>query len=120
MSKAIGLMTFILVALACDAAAAKCHVPLIRTLNNQTVTGYMWADSGRTCHIRLQSSSGPTHAAQIIQPASNGTVHVAGNSIVYRSRANFVGRDNFTYARRGMDRQNNAVVRTVQVVVEVK
>jgi hypothetical protein len=101
-------------------ASARCSVPRIRTLNNQTVDGHMTVSSGARCSIKLKHSSGPTYGAHIVQRASNGTVTVDGsNRVVYRSRAGYVGSDSFTYARTGESRVGNAATRTVQISVTV-
>jgi hypothetical protein len=110
-----------LLLISCSAeASAGCTVPLIRTLENQTVDGLMFVSSGAPCSIHLKSSSGPISGAHIVQSASNGTVTVDGrNRIVYRSRAGYVGSDSFTYARTGESKLGNAVTRTVRVSVTV-
>jgi hypothetical protein len=87
MTKVLGFAGVILLALSVE-AAARCSVPRIRTLNNQTVDGSMTVTSGAPCHIRLRNSLGPTYSAEIVQRPSNGTTNVDGrNRIVYRSRA---------------------------------
>jgi hypothetical protein len=119
MTKALGPACLVLLAL-CAEATARCSVPLIQTLNNQTVDGRMTVTSGAPCSIRLRYSAGPTYSAEIVQRPTNGTATVdGGNRIVYRSRAGFVGSDAFTYARRGESVGGNAVVRTVRVAVFV-
>jgi hypothetical protein len=55
------------------------------------------------------------------QRAKNGTVSIgAGNDIIYRSRAGFVGQDQFTYERSGLDAGNNRVTVGVRVNVTVQ
>jgi hypothetical protein len=100
-------------------AAPRCDVPLIRTLDNQTVSGTMYATSGRPCGIVVQHTNGPMFSAELVQIAKNGKVVVAGGKIVYTSRPGYVGEDQFTYARRGMNNRNEPVVRTVNVTVQV-
>jgi hypothetical protein len=103
-----------------SAQAKNCSVPLIRTLNNQTVTGYMTVKSGKRCNIRMQFSRGPTHGARIVARPSHGGVHVnGGNDIIYQSRPGYIGADSFTYARSGFDTRNLRVTRTVRVEVTV-
>jgi hypothetical protein len=101
-------------------ATARCSVPYIRTLNNQTVDGRMTVSSGDSCFIRLRRSGGPTYSASIVHRPSNGTASVdARNRIIYRSRVGFVGYDAFTYARHGESIRGGAVARTVRVAVTV-
>jgi len=101
-------------------AAPNCQVPHFRTLENQTVTGYMTVKSGKSCAIILRSSAGPMYGAHIIARPANGSVRIdAGNRVVYQPRRGFTGNDSFTYARSGLDARNNPTVRTVQIAVEV-
>ena len=104
----------------CAEASARCSVPRIHTLNNQSVDGHMTVNSGARCSIKLKHSAGPTYGAHIVQRASNGTVTVDGrNRIIYRSRAGYVGSDTFAYARTGESRVGDAVTRTVRISVTV-
>lgn len=101
-------------------AAPNCWVPTFRTLDNQTVTGYMSVKTGKRCSIMLRSSRGPTYSAHIVARPANGNVWVGGgNRVFYQSRSGFVGKDSFSYARDGFDTRNNPVTRTVRVDVEV-
>jgi hypothetical protein len=111
------LLAFALIVLS-DTAALACKVPRIKLLDNQTVTGSMFATSGRRCGIKVRSSRG-TLSTAVVSNARNGTVVVSGASIAYTSRAGFVGDDEFTYARRGFNNLNQPVVRTVVVSVKV-
>ena len=101
-----------------DTSALACNVPRIRLLENQTVTGYMFATSGRRCGIRVRNSSGAVSVA-VVSNAKNGNVVASGGSVAYTSRAGFVGDDEFTYARRGFNKVNQPVVWTVAVKVAV-
>jgi len=119
MTKVSALTCLVLIA-CCAEAYARCSVPRIRTLNNQTVDGHMTVSSGASCSIKLKRSSGPTYGAHIVERASNGTVTADGsNRVVYRSRAGYVGTDSFTYARTGETRVGNAATRTVRISVTV-
>ena len=119
MARVLGLACLLLMIFTTE-AAARCSVPHIRTLNNQTVDGRMIVSSGESCSIRLRRSGGPTYSASIVQRPFNGTATVDGqNRIIYRSRAGFVGRDAFTYARHGESMRGSAVTRTVRVAVTV-
>jgi hypothetical protein len=110
----------VLVAVGTQIASA-CSVPRIRTLDNQTVDGFMAARSGKPCGIVLRRSPGPIDRAEIAGRPSNGTVQIsATNRIVYRSRPGFIGSDSFTYVRRGLDARNSAVTRTVRIAVTVR
>jgi hypothetical protein len=117
-ARSLGLA--VLLAVCSVEASARCSVPRIHTLNNQTVDGHMTVSSGARCSIKLKRSSGPTYGAHIVQRASNGTATVDGsNRIVYRSRTGYVGSDSFTYARTGETRVGNAATRTVRISVTV-
>jgi hypothetical protein len=119
MTKALGFAGVILLALSVE-ATARCSVPYISALNNQTVDGSMTVTSGAPCHIRLRNSLGPTYSTGIVQRPSNGIASADGqNRIVYRSRAGFVGGDAFTFASRGESMVGSAVVRTVRIAVTV-
>jgi Bacterial Ig domain len=119
MTKSLGLVCIIMLALGAE-ASARCSVPIIATLGNQTVDGHMTVSSGDRCSIRMRHSAGPMHSAEIVQRPSNGTVVIEPpHRIVYRSRPGYVGNDSFTYARRGMDTRNNPSVRTVRISVRV-
>ena len=119
MTKALGLACLILVAY-CVEATARCSMPTVRTLENQTVDGRMWADSGKPCRIRFISSSGPMFSIEIVQRPTNGTLQLAENhNLIYTSRRGFVGSDSFIYARRGESRGGAPVTRTVRVAVTV-
>lgn len=111
-------LAFSMIVLSAPAALA-CRVPTIRTLDNQTVTGHMFATSGRQCSIIVTYTNGPIFTASLVSNARNGTVTVSGGRIVYTSRAGFVGDDEFTYARRGLNSRNEPIVRTVTVAVKV-
>jgi Big-like domain-containing protein len=101
-------------------ASAKCDVPHIRTLPDQTVDGFMSLRAGERCSIKMTSSLGPTESAEIVQRPANGTVAVDGrNRIVYRPRSGFTGSDTFTYARKGLTPRGVPATRTVRIAVTV-
>ena len=112
------VLAFSIVVLSAPEALA-CRVPAIRTLDNQTVTGHMFATSGRRCSIVVRRSRGPTFSASLVTNARNGSVVVADGRVTYTSRPGFVGDDAFTYARRGLNNRNEPVVKTVNVAVRV-
>ena len=105
--------------MAATAHAQNCHVPLIRTLENQTVDGYMTVKSGKRCSIVLQYSSGPTTTTQLVAAPAVGKASVSGHRITYLPRPGYTGPDRFTYARSGQDRFGRPTVRTVNVNVTV-
>ena len=100
-------------------AAVDCLVPPIRTVDNGTATGTMYATSGRPCDIMIVRTLGPMYTAQIVQRAKNGKVSIDQNKIVYTSRPGYVGEDQFTYVRHGLNEWNTPVVRTISVTVQV-
>ena len=101
------------------ALARSCLVPSIRTLDNQTVSGTMYAASGKKCAITVSHSRGPIHSAHVVATPRNGSVSIAGDRVTYRSRPGYVGDDRFVYARQGFDNLNRPVTRTVDVTVKV-
>jgi hypothetical protein len=101
------------------ASARSCIVPLIKTLDNQTVSGTMYAESGKRCSIALVSSRGPMSSVRVVTPPSTGSVSISGGRVVYVSRSGYVGDDRFVYARQGLDTINRPVTRTVDVSVKV-
>jgi hypothetical protein len=100
-------------------AASGCIVPNIRTLDNQTVQGTMYAASGKRCSIVVNRSAGPVYTTRLVTQARNGSVSVSGQRVVYVSRPGYAGNDHFVYARSGMDGANRPTTRTVEVSVIV-
>jgi hypothetical protein len=111
----------VILLIACSAEAkARCSVPYIKTVENQTVQGRMMADSGKPCPIRFKHSSGPTFNVEIVQRPSSGTLRVVEmQRIIYTSRPGFVGQDAFVFARRGLTKVGVSTVRTIEVSVTV-
>jgi hypothetical protein len=112
---------FIVLLFACSAEAnARCSVPYIRTVENQTVQGRMTADSGKPCPIRFKHSSGPTFNVEIVQRPPSGSLRIVEmQRIIYTSRPGFVGQDAFVFARRGLTKVGIPTVRTIEVSVTV-
>ena len=119
MIRVAGLLCILLSVLSGPALAASCVVPYIRTLDNQTVNGTMYAVSGKQCSIGLTRSSGPIHSVKLVSRPSNGSVSIDGGRVVYVSSAGYVGVDHFTYARQGLNALNRPITRTVVVNVKV-
>ena len=105
---------------AVNAEAQNCHVPYIRTLDNQAVDGYMTVKAGKTCSIRLRSSSGPVERTSIVSAPAAGAARVSGTRITYVPKSGYTGPDRFTYARAGHDRYGRPSVKTVNVNVNVR
>jgi hypothetical protein len=121
MTRVLGLAFTVLLASWSVEAAARCSVPFIQTFDNQTANGSMQADSGKPCRIRLRNSPGPMLSVEIMQRPVNGSVRIAeANSVIYTSRAGYVGSDAFIYARRGQTTTGAAAVRTVRIAVTVR
>jgi hypothetical protein len=112
------MLAISMIALSTSAASA-CRVPFIRTLDNQTVTGHMFAISGRRCSIIVTFTRGPIFTTSLVSNAKNGTITVSSGQIIYTSRPGFVGEDEFSYARSGLNQQNQPIVRTINVAVRV-
>ncbi|MGY3449484.1 Ig-like domain-containing protein [Bradyrhizobium sp. USDA 4353] len=119
MIKAAALSSVMLLALSAGASAENCRVPTIRTLENQTVQGHMFARTGRSCSIIVLGSRGPMSGVRVVASPSHGTVAVEGQKIVYRSTPGYVGEDHFAYERRGADAVNKPVTKGVEVTVHV-
>jgi hypothetical protein len=120
MIRSLGISCLWLLAISEPAlASSSCVVPFIRTLDNQTVQGTMYAASGKRCSITLARSQGPITTTRLVAPARNGSVSVSGNRVVYVSRPGYAGDDRFVYVRQGMDSVNRPVSRTVEVSVKV-
>ena len=117
-ARSLGLIVLLV---ACSAEAnARCSVPYIKTVENQTVQGRMTADSGKPCPIRFKHSSGPTFNVEIVQRPASGTLRVVEmQRIIYTSRPGFVGQDAFVFARRGLTKVGVSTVRTIEVSVTV-
>ena len=113
------LLAAALCCLSVSAQAQNCHVPYIRTLENQTVDGYMTVKAGKRCSIVLRNSSGPVQTTRIIGGPSAGVATARGMRITYVPRPGYTGSDRFAYARAGQDRYGRPTVRTVNVNVSV-
>ena len=119
MIRTVGLLCFWLLAISGPALARPCIVPFIRTLDNQTAQGNMYATSGKRCSIILLRSRGPIHSTRLVAQASHGRVSVEGNRVVYVSSPGYAGEDHFAYAKEGLDPINRPITRTVEVTVRV-
>src|SRR6266545_837009 len=104
----------------CIEAAAWCSARSINLYDNQTVERRVRVNSGGTCRLRFGRSLGPMYSVEIPQRPSNGTVQIdALHTVTYTARRGFVGRDTFTYARRGFTHGGTPVTRSVRVLVTV-
>ncbi|MGJ4949436.1 Ig-like domain-containing protein [Bradyrhizobium sp. HKCCYLS20291] len=119
MMKLAVLSCVLTVALSAGARAADCVVPSIRTLENQTVQGHMYAKTGRRCSIMVLGSRGPMVSVRLLSSPSHGAATVQGQHVVYRSSPGFVGEDHFAYVRHGADALNRPVTKGVEVTVHV-
>jgi hypothetical protein len=119
MIRTIGFFCFWLLAISGPALARSCIVPFIRTLDNQTAQGNMYAASGKRCSIILLRSPGPIYSTRLVAQASHGNVSVEGNQVVYVSRPGYAGEDRFAYSKQGFDSINRPITRTVEVTVRV-
>jgi hypothetical protein len=119
MIKCAVLSCVLTMAFSAAASAANCVVPSIRTLENQTVQGHMYAKTGKHCSIIVLGSRGPMTGARVLSSPAHGTVGVQGQHIVYRSSPGFVGEDHFSYVRQGADSLNRPVTKGVEVTVHV-
>ena len=104
---------------AATAQAQNCSVPLIRTLDNQAVDGYMTVKAGKRCSILLRNSSGTVETTSLVRGPSAGSATAAGTRVTYVPRSGYTGPDRFTYSRGGQDRYGRPSVKTVNVNVTV-
>jgi hypothetical protein len=119
MMKVFGLASIALLAMGAE-ASARCSVPRVHLLQNQTIDRPMTASAGRPCGIRLRSSSGPTFGAEIMERPKHGTAVEQGpHRIVYTAQTGYLGDDSFSYARKGLSTSNAPVTMTVRVAVRV-
>ena len=84
----------------------------IRSIDDQTAYGTLYATSGKRCSIILRSTPGPVHTTRLVANPNNGSVSIDGNRVTYVSRRGYAGDDHFVYARQGLD-QGNRVKRFV-------
>jgi hypothetical protein len=118
MMRGSGLAVLLLLA-SSAAAAASCSVPRFRTSVNQTVDGFMAADSGKPCGVHFHSA-GPRFSVAILQRPSHGTLQIgAVGSVIYRSRAGYSGGDSFAFERRGLTTLGAPAVTTTRIAVTV-
>jgi len=119
MIKRAVLSCVLTMAFSAGASAADCLVPSIRTLENQTVQGHMYAKTGKHCSIIVLGSRGPMFGVRVLSSPGHGVVAVQGQQIVYRSSPGYVGEDHFAYVRQGADALNRPVTKGVDVTVHV-
>jgi hypothetical protein len=120
MIRIAGVVCLFLSAFSETALARTCYFPSIRTLDNQTVNGTMWAFSGKRCSVSLGRSRGPIFSTRLIERPNHGSASVKGNRVIYLSRPGYVGEDRLVYARYGMDMINQPVTRTIILTVKVR
>jgi hypothetical protein len=118
MMRVSGLAVLLLLAFSAE-AAANCSVPRFRTMVNQTVDGFMAADSGKPCGVHFHAA-GPRFSVAILQRPSHGTVQIGGvGSVIYRSKSGYAGSDSFTFERRGLTTLGAPAVTTTRMAVTV-
>lgn len=100
---------------------ANCSVPGIRLLPGQTAEGTMTVRAGKTCTIAFFGSGFPGGVldTRIVQNPTQGTATVSSTSVRYVPKAGFVGRDEFAYARDGLDMVGRKTTATAKVSVTV-
>jgi hypothetical protein len=91
------------VLIACSAeAAARCAGSGVQMYDNKIVSQRILVKAGTPCRLTFRSP-GPMYNVEFLKRPSHGTVQVAEiQSVVYTPHRGFVGRDTFTYARRGL------------------
>ena len=99
-------------------AASGCEVPFTKMIPDVTVTGQIYAVSGKSCGIGVAESVGGAQSHQITRRPSNGKVEIRGFAIYYTSRPGFVGNDSFSYVRHSLDSRTNRPI-TLPVNIDV-
>jgi hypothetical protein len=97
-----------------------CEVPLFHTADNQTVEGRMFVKAGKRCSVRMGVTIGGVSDPQVLKQPKAGTATVGTYDIIYTPKKDFVGADEFTYARHNIDRYGTKSLRTVNMKVEVR
>jgi hypothetical protein len=114
------LSAFLLLAAGAQAQTKNCEVPPFHTADNQTVEGRMIVKAGKRCSVRMAVSLGGVSDPEVLKQPRSGTAAVGSYDIIYTPKKGFVGADEFTYARRNIDRYGNKSLRTVNMKVQVQ
>ena len=97
-----------------------CEVPRFFTADNQAVEARMIVKTGKRCSVRMSVSLGGVSDPQVLKTPKSGMATVGAYDIIYTPKKDFVGADEFTYARHNIDRYGNKSLRTVNMKVEVR
>ena len=98
-----------------------CSVPGFRLIPGQTAEGIMTVKAGKTCSIAFFGSGFPGGVTdtRIVKNPAQGTANVSSTSVRYVPKAGYVGRDEFVYAREGLDMVGRKTTATAKVTVTV-
>ncbi len=100
-------------------AKTVCNFPNISTPWDVTMNARMDVPRNGRCSIRVTTSTGDQDA-RITSQASNGKAYVSGTAIYYEPAKNYLGKDEFTYERTGLDSYGRQAKRWVRVSVYVQ
>jgi hypothetical protein len=101
-------------------AAARCWLPPMAILANQTTQRDMLVVSGKPCSLVVVRSTGPMYTAHLIAAPSSGHVSIQGARVTYVSRSGYVGDDHFIFSREGINGMNQRATWTVEMNVHVR
>jgi hypothetical protein len=120
MSRVVGLVLLLMLAMGGAAAAAECSAPGVNPRNDEVVDTTMQAPSGKPCGLHFHNSGGNALSGYAIaQHPAHGTASIGPFNVIYRSRPGYVGSDSFIYQRSGVTALGAPVVRKVRVSVTV-
>ena len=118
MAKTLGLVCLLLIACSAEAAAL-CAGPGVQMFDRKIVSRRRVVKAGTPCRLTFLSL-GPMYKVEFLKRPSHGTVQVGEiQSVVYTPHRGFVGRDTFTYVRRGATLTGRPTRYGVRVLVTV-
>ena len=118
--KRVAIGVCALAGLAATGAEAKdCEFDPIRLYHNQTAETRMTVKAGKRCQINFGSTDGAVHETVISHQAKVGQATTHNSRVIYVAKPGFAGTDEFTYARKGIDRYGNPSVMAAHIRVQV-
>ncbi len=118
MTKVLGLACLVLIACSAD-AAARCAGPGVQMFDRKIVYQRRVVKAGTPCQLTF-ISLGPMYNVEFLKRPAHGIVQVGEiQSVIYTPHRGYVGRDTFTYARRGQTSTGRPTRYGVHVLVNV-
>jgi hypothetical protein len=115
-----GILALAGLAVATTAAEAQdCDLDPIRLFHNQTAESRLVIKAGKRCGIIFGWTDGAVHETLISQKAKVGSAVTDHSRVIYVSKPGYTGADEFTYARKGLDRYGNPSVMSAHIKVNV-